>query len=73
MYIFAADKSVYGKLAGKNDNNQYICEKLYFGHAQNEQFPHVVVDDICCIPTKLKPQITRIVASMYIAAASKQS
>ena len=72
MYIFAADKQVYKNLAGQNNNNQYICDKLYFGHAQNEQVPHVVVDDICCIPSKLKPQIIKTVASMYIFAADKQ-
>ena len=45
MYISAANKQVEGNLGGQNNNNQYICDKPYSGHAQNEQVPHVVVDD----------------------------
>ena len=64
MYISAARKQVSGILAGQNDKSQCNCDKMYSGHARRERVPQVD-DGIWYISPKFKPQILKIIASMY--------
>ena len=55
----------------QNEHNRGICNRLYRGHAQNEQFMYVV-EGIKCIQPKFNSQMLMLGASIFRSAAVKQ-